>query len=100
MQPTSPVLVPELQPEEIVYAKDQPEYLPLPVLRSPQGVVLSRWKLSDQDRAAIAAGADILLSIWTFNRPLSPLLIEVAEVDRSLLDVAAHMELFRPVKEQ
>jgi hypothetical protein len=98
VQPTTPVLSIELQPEEIVYAKDQPEYIPLPTLRSPQGVVLSRWKLSDQDREAIANGADVLLSIWTFNQPLHPLLIEVAEVDRSLMDVAAYMQLFRPME--
>ncbi len=94
MNATSPVLSIELQPEEIVYAKDQPEYKPLPVLRSPSGIVLSRWRLTDAERAAIANGADVLLSVWTFNNPLQPLLIEVAEVDRSLLQVAAHMQLF------
>ena len=34
-----------------VYAKDQPEYLPLPVLRdsSPEVRVLSCWEFEDRD---------------------------------------------------
>lgn len=77
MEPQSPV-VPGLEPYEIVYAKDQPQYLPLPVLRSPKGVVLSRWKLSDEERAAIAEGADLYLSMHTDFQPLQPIALQVA----------------------
>ncbi len=93
MTPTSPVLTEEFVPIEIVYAKDQPEYAPLPVIRNSTGVVLSRWKLTDSEREAVAAGADVFLSIWTFNQPLQPLRIEIGECDRDLLSIAEHMEL-------
>lgn len=51
----------------LVYAKDQPEYLPLPVMRSVDGRVVSRWTLTDEEREAILAGADIFLTVHTFN---------------------------------
>lgn len=75
-EPQSPV-VPGLEPYEIVYAKDQPEYLPLPVLRSPTGILYSRWKFSAEERAAIAAGADLYVSTHTFFQPLQPIGLEV-----------------------
>lgn len=76
-EPQSPV-VPGLEPYEIVYAKDPPGYLPLPVLRSPQGVVLSRWKFSEEERALIAAGADLYLSVYPFGQPMQPVDLQVA----------------------
>jgi len=93
MQPTSPVLTPEFQDLEIIYAKNQPEYVPLPVLKRSDGVVLSRWKLTDQERAAIASGADIFLFNWTFNQPLQPVAIEVGECYRDLAGYAAFMRV-------
>lgn len=93
MQPISPVLGAEFIANEIVYAKDQPEYNPLPVLRNEGGVVLSRWKLTDSEREAIMGGADIFLSIWTFNQPLQPVRLEVGECDRDLLSIATHLGL-------
>jgi hypothetical protein len=96
MKAISPVLTPELQPDEIVYAKNQPEYHPLPVLRSPEGIVMSRWQLTEAERQAVASGADILLSVYTFNQPLQPLYIEVCEADRSLLEVVRWLKLHDP----
>ena len=93
MTPVSPVLVPEFVAAEKVYAVDQPQYDPLPVIRNRTGVVLSRWKLTDAEREAVANGADVFLSILTFNQPLQPLRIEIGECDRSLMDIAEHMGL-------
>ena len=93
MEPTTPVLTKEFQSQEIVYAKDQPEYTPLPVHRNKRGVVLSRWKLTQQEREAIAAGGDILLSVYTFNQPLQPIRIEIDECDRDLMEIARFMDL-------
>jgi hypothetical protein len=93
MQPISPVLTEEFVPAEVVYAKDQPEYNPLPSLRNPAGIVMSRWKLTDEEREAVLHGADILLSVWTFNKPLQPLALEVIACERDMLDVAARMGL-------
>lgn len=93
MTPVSPVLTEEFMELEVTYAKEQPEYAPLPVIRNSTGVVLSRWKLTDAEREAVANGADVFLSIWTFNQPLQPLRVEIGECDRSILDIAEHMGL-------
>jgi len=75
MKPTSPVMPsdPTTRSKEIVYAKDQPEYLPLPSLRDREGVVLSRWKLSWQERLQALFFGDVFLAVWTFRSPLQPL---------------------------
>lgn len=92
MTPVTPVLTVELVPDEVVYAKDQPEYMPLPVLRNQAGVVLSRWKLTEAERKAVADGADIFLSVWTFNGPLQPIRLEIEGCDRDLVSIARDME--------
>src|SRR5580765_4169029 len=53
----------------LVLGKDQPQYQPLPViqLEGPTGRTISRWVLTDGERTAIAAGADIYLEQLTFN---------------------------------
>ncbi|MCE5184560.1 MAG: hypothetical protein LLF76_00345 [Planctomycetaceae bacterium] len=58
-----------------VYAKDQPKYIPLPVCKvpGPEGEVISVWKPTDEERKQIAEGANIALSMWTFNQPLQPI---------------------------
>lgn len=91
MIPVSPVLSEEFKDKEVVYAKDQAQYKPLPVLRNPDGVLLSRWQLSDWERAAIAAGADLYLYNWTFNQPLQPVMMEIGDVQRDAVDRAAFM---------
>lgn len=93
MEPVTPVLTVEFQPREVVYAKDQAEYTPLPVHRSLAGVVLSRWTLTDSEREAVAAGADVFLSIHTFNQPLQPVRVEIGECDRDMAAMAEHMGL-------
>ena len=79
MQPASPV-IPGLEDREVVYAKDQPEYLPLPSLRTKSGHVGARWALTDEERALIAEGADVFLTLWTFNHPLQPCSLSVINV--------------------
>ncbi len=99
MQAISPVLAEEFQSREVIFAKDQPQYLPLPVHKTPDGVILSRWHLSDEERKAVIAGADIWLYVWTFNQPLQPIRMEVAEAERSAVDVAQYMQLLEPSNE-
>ena len=64
---------------ERVYAKDQPEYIPLRTLRSPTGNVISRWRLTPEQRLMVAAGEDIFLELATFNQPLQPILLYLAD---------------------
>lgn len=93
MNPSTPVLTDEFADKEVVYAKNQKEYKPLHVIRKSDGVVMSRWKPTEAEREAIASGADILLSVYTFNQPLQPLYMEVPVCDRDYLEIAARMGL-------
>ncbi len=77
--PAQKPVVAEFESIEVVYAKDQPEYLPLRTLKgSNRGAVLSRWTFTDEQRQAIAEGADIFLDVLTFDQPLQPIGIYVA----------------------
>jgi len=64
----------EFKEQNIVFAKDQPEYIPLPALKieSPYGEVISCWKLSFKERLEVLFKGKIWLSLVTFNKPLTP----------------------------
>jgi hypothetical protein len=70
-----------LEHREIVYAKDQPEYIPLRTLVSigPDRKVLSRWSLTSKQREAVANGADIFLELSTFGKPLQPIRMMIGD---------------------
>src|SRR4051812_48391614 len=81
LQPADRPVIDELKDFEVVYAKDQPEYIPLRALRSrtTDGKALSRWTLTDEQRQMIANGADIFLELSTFNSPLQPIRLAVSD---------------------
>lgn len=64
---------------EVIYAEDQPEYIQLPAIRFPgtEGLVVTRWTFTNEERDAIDAGADLFLGTMTFNQPLQPLILSV-----------------------
>lgn len=64
----------EFKHQNVVFAKDQPEYIPLPALKidGPNGEVISCWKLSFKERILVLLFGKVWLSILTFNKPLSP----------------------------
>jgi hypothetical protein len=80
LNPANGPVIEGLEAFETVYAKDQPEYIPLRALRSrtEDGRVMSRWTLTPEQRKAIADGADVYLTLMTFNGPLQPITIAVA----------------------
>jgi hypothetical protein len=61
--------------EDVVYAADQPEYYPLPTIRFPSGLVVSKWEPTMEERFVIANGGNIYLGLMTFNNPLQPILL-------------------------
>lgn len=63
----------EFEQSNVVYAKDQPEYLPLPAHKSEDGCVSTCWKLTLRERVRMAFTGRLYLSVLTFNRPLQPL---------------------------
>lgn len=85
-KPKSPV-VPGLEPYELTYAKDQPQSAPLRVLRNPEGIVLSRWALSDEERRLIAEGADLYLSVRAYFQPPQVISVGVShELDPEVME--------------
>lgn len=70
----------DVKPDHIsepVYAKDQPEYLPLPCARTLDGEVTTRWRLSAEEIARILDTGELYLTVATFNQPLQPILLTV-----------------------
>lgn len=63
----------EFKGVNVVYAKDQPEYLPLPVMKLEDGTVISCWELTDEDLKMINETKRVYVSQLTFNQPLQPL---------------------------
>lgn len=57
--------------KSVVFAKDQPEYLPLPAL-SDGNEVITKWKLTDKEIKDIFDTHEIYLKVLTFGQPLQP----------------------------
>ena len=62
----------KLKQQNCVFAKDQPEYLPLSAHRDEDGVVTTCWKLSFVERIVILITGKIWWQIMTFNKSLQP----------------------------
>lgn len=58
---------------EVVYAANQPEYNPLPVLRTDKAL-LTRWRLTPDEIQRLQNGEDLYICIMHFGGPLQPLL--------------------------
>lgn len=43
----------------VTFAKDQPQYDPLPALLYPDGRILIEWNFTDEERALIARGENL-----------------------------------------
>lgn len=82
MKPVSPVIR-GAGGAEIVFAKDQPQYIPLPALRNQRGIVTTRWKLTMLERLKVLFGGSIFLQISTCESPLQPVRLSVDAPDSS-----------------
>ena len=58
------------------FAESQDEYETLPAWATddPEGAVITRWRLTWRERIAVLAGRQLWLFVWTFGRPLQPIL--------------------------
>ena len=59
-----PELAADPEPTFIEIAKNQPEYRTLPALVYQDGKVLTEWRFTEEERAAIARGEDLRLWVW------------------------------------
>jgi len=59
----------------VVYAKDQEGYIPLPahVSPTPEGHVVTCWRLGFMERLRILFGGKLYVSLMTFHKPLTPI---------------------------
>lgn len=82
MTPVSPVL-PGYQyskEREVVIAKDQKPYIPLPMLRTDGDYTLSRWKLTWKERIQVLLGGNVWLWVITpFTKPYPPVKLQATE---------------------
>ena len=64
----------EFKYQNIVYAKNQPGYLPLPALKmnTPTSEVVSCWKLTFKERLKVLVFGRVWMSLTSFNKPLTP----------------------------
>jgi len=76
MMPVSPV-IPKADLSEIIFAKDQPEFQPLPAYRTQDGTVLTRWKLTLKERLRVLVSGDIYHWQMTCGYALQPILLQV-----------------------
>jgi hypothetical protein len=61
-----------------LYAKDQPEYIPLPARADEDGRIITGWKLTWRDRLTLFVRGKLYLQVLTFNKPLQPVRLDVA----------------------
>ncbi len=82
-----------LESKEVVYAKNQPEYIPLRTLISagPDRKAISRWTFTEVQRKAVACGADIFLQMLTFGGPLQPVILAIGSGKESPDWVKVHL---------
>ncbi len=80
MQPIEPTE--GLPGVRVAFAEDQPEYTTLPVMYESenQGRATSTWSLDEDERRAVAEGANIKLTMLTFGNPLQPVVMVVEGV--------------------
>lgn len=76
-----PALVPEGS-KAIVIGVDQ-DYRDLPSIRTPDGQVITRWSLTDEERLAILKGEDIYITLLS-DGPINPLFATVGPVNWKL----------------
>lgn len=82
-----PALVPAGS-RAVVIAKDQPQYLQLPSVRTPAGQVITRWSPNLEERAALAQGEDIFITIFA-KGAIQPLMVTIGQADWNATEVPA-----------
>ena len=81
LQPADKPVVEGLEQFEVVMGWDQPEYNPLRCLtgNTATGERLSRWTLTQEQRDAVANGADIFVELLTYNRDMNPIRVGIGK---------------------
>lgn len=60
----------------VTFAKDQPEYIPLPSITDGRHVI-TKWKLSWREKIQVLLKGNLYLSLLTYGSPLQPIKLSV-----------------------
>ena len=76
----------EFPQHNIVIAKDQPPYMPLPACKveDPEGRVISCWKMTWCERLKTLMTGRIWITQMTFGQPLQPQRVDIDSPFRKL----------------
>ena len=77
-------MTPKQFPEaNVVFAKDQSEYQPLPAFKSESqyGEIITCWNLTFKERLRVLIKGEIWLSLISFNKPINPSFITTKKED-------------------
>jgi hypothetical protein len=83
METVDPRVPPSLVPpgsRALVINGPRNEYQDLPSIRTPDGQIITRWALSQEERAAILRGADIYVTVLS-GGAINPFFVTVGPVD-------------------
>ncbi len=58
--------------QNVTFAENQPEYIPLPAHRDKKGLVTTCWEFSAKERIRVLFGAKLFWQHLTFGSPLQP----------------------------
>ena len=69
---------PQKRPGEhlVILGEHQPEYLPLPAYYASDGYVTTEWEPTDDERARIAAGGRVRITVYAAYKPFNPIKVE------------------------
>ena len=70
----------EFPEQNVVFAKSQPVYLPLPAYRfegDASGRIVCCWQLTWRERLSVLLGGRVWHQVLTFNAPLQPQMMTV-----------------------
>lgn len=76
MHPVSPV-IPGENFQETIVAEHQDEYMNLPVISCGDGVILSRWELSEEELKTVSETKSVWHFMHTFGNPVTPVSLQV-----------------------
>jgi hypothetical protein len=78
----------EFKGQNVIIAKDQPQYQPLPALKlkTPEGDIISCWELSFKERIKLLFTGKLWVSLLSFNKPLTPSYFTVNRKELFLYD--------------
>jgi hypothetical protein len=83
MEPVDPRIDPALVPSgsrAIIIAEHQDEFKSLPSVRTPDGKIITRWELTDDERKRVLLGDDVFLTIIS-SGAICPVYLSVGPVD-------------------